>query len=193
MEENDIIITEDTSFEDISKILAVVENSEKNYDIDKIKKAYLYAKKLHEGQTRVSGEPYITHPVAVAEIVTGLGLDTDSICAAFLHDVIEDCSDRTNIDEIKRLFGEEVAMLVEGLTKMKPINVEDKEEANMENIRKMLLAMSKDIRVIFIKLCDRLHNMRTLGVKKDEKRRVSRRTEGGSGGEGRGGGGGGGR
>lgn len=173
MEENDIIITEDTSFEDISKILAVVENSEKNYDIDKIKKAYLYAKKLHEGQTRVSGEPYITHPVAVAEIVTGLGLDTDSICAAFLHDVIEDCSDRTNIDEIKKLFGEEVAMLVEGLTKMKPINVEDKEEANMENIRKMLLAMSKDIRVIFIKLCDRLHNMRTLGVKKDEKRRLT--------------------
>ncbi|MBE6540991.1 MAG: bifunctional (p)ppGpp synthetase/guanosine-3',5'-bis(diphosphate) 3'-pyrophosphohydrolase [Ruminococcaceae bacterium] len=153
--------------------MAVIENSEKHYDAEKIERAYLYAKALHEGQFRVSGEPYISHPIAVAEIVTSLGLDTDSICAAFLHDTVEDCPDKTNLDIIKNKFGEEVSLLVDGLTKMKAINVEDKEEANMENIRKMLLAMSKDIRVIFIKLCDRLHNMRTLGVKAEHKRRAT--------------------
>ncbi|MBQ4354957.1 MAG: bifunctional (p)ppGpp synthetase/guanosine-3',5'-bis(diphosphate) 3'-pyrophosphohydrolase [Clostridia bacterium] len=155
----------------IEKILSVIQSSEKNYDIEKIERAYLYAKALHEGQYRVSGEPYISHPIAVAEIVTSLGLDTDSVCAAFLHDTVEDCPDKTNLDIIRSRFGEEVAMLVDGLTKMKNINVEDKEEQSVENIRKMLLAMSKDIRVIFIKLCDRLHNMRTLSVKKDTKRR----------------------
>lgn len=163
--------TED--FSGIENILSVIEKSEKNYDIEKIERAYLYAKSLHEGQFRVSGEPYISHPIAVAEIVTSLGLDTDSICAGFLHDTVEDCPDKTNIDIIRQLFGDEVAMLVDGLTKMKNINVEDKEEQSVENIRKMLLAMSKDIRVIFIKLCDRLHNMRTLGVKKEEKRRAT--------------------
>ena len=160
-------------FAGIEKILSVLENSDRNYDIEKIERAYLYAKALHEGQFRVSGDPYISHPVAVAEIVTALGLDTDSICAAFLHDTIEDCPDKTNLDMIRARFGDDVAMLVDGLTKMKVINVEDKEEANMENIRKMLLAMSKDIRVIFIKLCDRLHNMRTLGVKVESKRRTT--------------------
>lgn len=157
----------------IDKLLSVIRSSEKHYDIEKIERAYLYAKALHEGQYRVSGEPYISHPVAVAEIVTSLGLDTDSICAAFLHDTVEDCPDKTNIEMIRQRFGDDVAMLVDGLTKMKVINVEDKEEANMENIRKMLLAMSKDIRVIFIKLCDRLHNMRTLGVKNESKRRTT--------------------
>lgn len=160
-----------TEFSGIDKILSVVQNSEKNYDVEKIERAYLYAKSLHEGQYRVSGEPYISHPIAVAEIVTSLGLDTDSICAAFLHDTVEDCPDKTNLDIIRQRFGDEVAMLVDGLTKIKNINVEDKEEQSVENIRKMLLAMSKDIRVIFIKLCDRLHNMRTLGVKQDAKRR----------------------
>ncbi len=160
-------------FEGIQKILDVIEKSDKHYDIEKIERAYLYARSLHEGQFRVSGEPYISHPIAVAEIVTSLGLDTDSICAAFLHDTVEDCPDKTNLDIIRARFGDDVAMLVDGLTKLKVINVEDKEEQNMENIRKMLLAMSKDIRVIFIKLCDRLHNMRTLGVKKDHKRRIT--------------------
>jgi len=160
-----------SEFSGIDKIIASVNSSEKNYDTEKIERAYLYAKALHEGQYRVSGEPYISHPIAVAEIVTSLGLDTDSICAAFLHDTVEDCPDKTNLDIIRQRFGEEVAMLVDGLTKIKNINVEDKEEQSVENIRKMLLAMSKDIRVIFIKLCDRLHNMRTLSVKKDAKRR----------------------
>jgi len=160
-----------SEFSGIDKIIASVNSSEKNYDTEKIERAYLYAKALHEGQYRVSGEPYISHPIAVAEIVTSLGLDTDSICAAFLHDTVEDCPDKTNLDIIRQRFGEEVAMLVDGLTKIKNINVEDKEEQSVENIRKMLLAMSKDIRVIFIKLCDRLHSMRTLSVKKDAKRR----------------------
>ena len=157
----------------IDKLLQVLENSEKHYDLEKIQRAFIYAATLHAGQYRVSGDPYISHPIAVAEIVAALGLDTDSICAAFLHDTVEDCSDKTNLEIIAAKFGENVAMLVDGLTKMNDINVEDKEEAHMENIRKMLFAMSKDIRVIFIKLCDRLHNMRTLGVKKEAKRRTT--------------------
>ncbi len=157
----------------IKKLLSVLNNSGKNYDIEKIKESYEYAKIMHEGQFRKSGEPYISHPIAVAEIVAALGLDTDSICAAFLHDTVEDCPDKTNLGELKRLFGENVAMLVDGLTKIEDINVVDKEEAHMENIRKMLLAMSKDIRVIFIKLCDRLHNMRTLIAKPEHKRRTT--------------------
>ncbi len=157
----------------IDKLLSILKKSGKKYDTEKIERSFEYARELHEGQFRNSGEPYIVHPIAVAEIVAGLGLDTDSICAAFLHDTIEDCSDKTDYDDIKRRFGESVAMLVDGLTKMNDINIVDKEEAHMENIRKMLLAMSKDIRVIFIKLCDRLHNMRTLDAKPEGKRRIT--------------------
>ena len=157
----------------IDKLLSVLVNSGKNYDIEKIKRSFEYAKLMHDGQFRKSGEAYIFHPIAVAEIVAALGLDTDSICAAFLHDTVEDCSDKTSLPEITGLFGENVSMLVDGLTKIEDINVVDKEEAHMENIRKMLLAMSKDIRVIFIKLCDRLHNMRTLSAKPEHKRRTT--------------------
>ena len=157
----------------IDKLIGVLETSGKHYDLEKINRAFLYAASLHEGQFRVSGDPYISHPIAVAEIVAALGLDTDSICAALLHDTVEDCSDKTDLPTISAKFGPEVAMLVDGLTKINDINVEDKEEAHMENIRKMLLAMSKDIRVIFIKLCDRLHNMRTLGAKPETKRRTT--------------------
>lgn len=166
-------ITENGQYRSIEKLLQTIESSEKNYDVEKIKRAYLYANSLHEGQYRVSGDPYISHPIAVAEIALALGLDTDSICAAFLHDTVEDCSDKTNLEIIQNRFGNDVAMLVDGLTKLNVINVEDKELAQMENIRKMLLAMSKDIRVIFIKLCDRLHNMHTLGAKAEHKRRIT--------------------
>ncbi len=155
----------------IDKLLEMLAATGKSYDTEKICRAADYAAKLHEGQFRVSGEPYISHPIAVAEIVASLELDTNSICAALLHDTVEDCSDKTNLKEIGELFGSEVAMLVDGLTKLVNLRVEDKEEAHIENLRKMLLAMSKDIRVIFIKLCDRLHNMRTLAVKPDPKRR----------------------
>ena len=155
----------------IERLLNILKATGKKYNLEKITAAYEYAASLHEGQFRVSGDPYISHPVAVAEIVAGLELDTDSICAALLHDTVEDCSEKTNLETIKKLFGESVAGLVDGLTKIVQLKVEDKEEANIENLRKMLLAMSKDIRVIFIKLCDRLHNMRTLAVKPDMKRR----------------------
>ncbi len=156
---------------DIKRLLNILSATGKKYDVDMIKRAYEYARALHEGQFRVSGEPYISHPIAVAEIVAGLELDTDSICAALLHDTVEDCSEKTNLKDIEAKFGGVVAMLVDGLTKLVQIDIENKEEAHIENIRKMLLAMSKDVRVIFIKLCDRLHNMRTLAVKPDPKRR----------------------
>ncbi len=161
-----------SSNETILGLIDALDQSGKRYDLEKINNAYDYAAVLHEGQFRQSGEPYISHPLAVAYIVAGLGLDTDSICAALLHDTVEDCSDKTNVDIIKKKFGSEVAMLVDGLTKLVQFPFEDKEEEHIENLRKMFLAMSRDIRVIFIKLCDRLHNMRTLDAKKDEKRRL---------------------
>ena len=162
-----------TTQPDITKLITMLKATGKKYDIEKIERAYEYARVLHEGQFRASGEAYISHPIAVAEIVAGLELDTDSICAALLHDTVEDCSEKTDLKEIEKLFGQDVAMLVDGLTKIVTLKVEDKEEAHIETLRKMLLAMSKDVRVIFIKLCDRLHNMRTLDAKPDNKRRIT--------------------
>ncbi len=159
-------------YKEIEGLLAILEGTKKQYDLKKIREAFLYSKALHEGQFRQSGDPYIVHPVAVASIIAELELDTDSICAALLHDTLEDCVGKTDYDELRRRFGDDVAMIVEGVTKIVTVRFEDKEEAHIENIRKMLLAMSKDIRVIFVKLCDRLHNMRTLDAKSDEKRRT---------------------
>ena len=159
------------SYSNIEKLLKILESNKRYYDFEKIKRAYAFAEKLHEGQFRVSGEPYILHPVAVAQNVAQLGMDTDSICAALLHDTVEDCGTLVDLQIIAQQFGGDVAMLVDGLTKLMHIPFEDKEEEHMENLRKMFLAMSKDVRVIFIKLCDRLHNMRTLSVKNDQKRR----------------------
>ena len=160
-------------YETIDGLMKILADSEKNYDLEKIGSAYDFARELHEGQFRVSGEPYISHPIAVAEIVAGLGLDTDSIVAALLHDTVEDCCDKVSIDVIRKKFGAPVAMLVDGLTKLTQIPFADKEEQEIENLRKMFLAMSKDVRVIFIKLCDRLHNMRTLYAKPENKRRIT--------------------
>ena len=157
----------------IDRLFEILRATGKKYDLDKIQAAYEYAAGLHEGQFRKSGDAYITHPIAVAEIVAGLELDTDSICAALLHDTVEDCGEKTNCQEIAKRFGTDVAMLVEGLTKIVALQIDDKEEAHIETLRKMLLAMSKDVRVIFIKLCDRLHNMRTLDAKPDYKRRIT--------------------
>ena len=156
-----------------NRLLDLLRVTGKKYDLDKIKRAYEYANELHQGQFRQSGEPYISHPLAVAEIVAGLELDTDSICAALLHDTVEDCADKVDLGAIQKEFGPDVALLVDGLTKIVSLQIEDKEEQHIENIRKMLLAMSKDVRVIFIKLCDRLHNMRTLEAKADHKRRLT--------------------
>ncbi len=155
----------------IDNLMNMIEASGKQYDTEAIKKAYLYANELHCGQFRQSGEPYITHPIAVAEIVASLGLDTESICAALLHDTVEDCGEKIDLEKLRKEFGDGVALLVDGLTKLVQIPFDDKEEEQMENLRKMFLAMSKDIRVIFIKLCDRLHNMRTLNAKADHKQR----------------------
>lgn len=159
-------------FSGIDRLLFILENTGKKYNIEKITKAYEYAKQLHEGQYRKSGEEYICHPVAVAEIVAGLELDTDSICAALLHDTLEDCADKIDIEKIKKEFGTQVAELVDGLTKLVQIRIENKEDAHMESLRKMFLAMAKDVRVIFIKLADRLHNMRTLDAQPENKRRT---------------------
>ena len=156
----------------LKPLMDVISVNEKNYDLEKIYRAYEYSKALHDGQFRQSGEPYICHPIAVAAIVAELGLDTDSICAALLHDTVEDCADKTNLEMLSKMFGPSVSALVDGLTKIISVQIADKEEAHIENIRKMLLAMNKDIRVIFIKLCDRLHNMRTLDAKKEDRQRA---------------------
>jgi len=160
-------------YSQIENLISILQKTGKNYNIEKIKKAYLFAAQLHEGQLRNSGEPYISHPIAVAEILAGLELDSDSICAALLHDTVEDCGGSACLVSIKKEFGNEVAILVDGLTKLKNIPFTDKEDEHMENLRKMFLAMSRDIRVIFIKLSDRLHNMRTLDAKPEPKRRIT--------------------
>ena len=141
-------------------------------NIRKIRAAYECAAAAHEGQKRKNGEPYIIHPVSVAEIVVEMGLDTDSICAAFLHDTVEDCSDKTSVNNIRREFGDDVAEIVDGVTKLVNLPFETKEDESIENLRKMFLAMSKDLRVIFIKLADRLHNMRTLEFRSEGKQRT---------------------
>lgn len=162
MAEKEIIYTIDVL---IQKIL----DDDKQYDLSKIISAYEYAEKAHQGQFRSSGSPYITHPLAVSFILLELGMDTDTICAAMLHDVVEDTD--TTLEEIKKRFGQDVSMLVDGVTKLGKIPLFTKEEQQAENVRKILLAMSQDIRVIIIKLCDRLHNMRTLGHRPPEKQR----------------------
>ena len=143
--------------------------------LDLIRRAYEIAQKAHQGQTRVSGEAYIIHPLHVAEILTELHLDDVTISAALLHDVVEDTT--YTLDQMKELFGEEVAMLIDGVTKLGRLQYKSKEEAQLESYRKMFLAMAKDIRVIMIKLADRLHNMRTLKyMREDKQKRIARET-----------------
>ena len=138
-------------------------------DAKRLFSAFTYADNAHAGQLRKDGSPYITHPLAVAEIVAELELDTDSIIAALLHDCIEDTG--ATHEEIAKLFGPTVADLVEGVTKLTRVQYTSKEEEQMENLRKMLMAMAKDIRVILIKICDRLHNMRTMNYQSPRKQR----------------------
>lgn len=147
----------------IDKLLEKIDKNCNNVDVEMVKKAYDFAEKAHKDQKRESGEPYIIHPIAVAEILAELGMDTNTIVAGLLHDVIEDTE--FSYDETVSLFNAEIANLVEGvtkLTKLGEMEYKTKEEQQADNVRKMLLAMAKDIRVIIIKLADRLHNMRTL-------------------------------
>ena len=152
-----------------SKLITLVRENMTENDVSLVEKAYFVAKKAHEGQFRFSGEPYIIHPISVAIILYNLGMDGESMAAALLHDVVED-TDMTK-ENIQEDFGEDVANLVEGVTKLGKVPIFTKEEQQAENVRKMLMAMSQDIRVIIIKLADRIHNMRTLSFMRPDKRR----------------------
>ncbi|HTN84893.1 MAG TPA: HD domain-containing protein, partial [Sorangium sp.] len=144
-------------------------------DVDLIARAYAYSSDAHRGQTRKSGDPYFSHPASVAAIITELKLDTASVCAGLLHDVVEDTLATTT--DIENSFGQEVAFLVDGVTKLSKINFASKEDRQAENFRKMLVAMARDIRVLLVKLCDRLDNMRTLEfMKPDSQDRIARET-----------------
>ena len=151
------------------KLCEAIRASGRSYNMEMIEKAYDLANTAHKGVCRRSGEPYICHPLAVARLVLDLGMDTESIAAALLHDVVEDTP--TTLADLTDAFGEEVALLVDGVTKLTKIQFSNIEELQAENLRKMLLAMSRDVRVMIIKLCDRLHNMRTGDAWPEQKRR----------------------
>jgi guanosine-3',5'-bis(diphosphate) 3'-pyrophosphohydrolase len=152
---------------DVEDLIALVRNYNPRCNADLIRKAYAYGMKMHEGQMRKSGEPYFTHPVAVAAILTEQRLDDATIITALLHDTIEDT--RSTYAEIAELFGGEVAELVDGVTKLTNLQLSSTESQQAENFRKLFMAMSRDLRVILVKLADRLHNMRTIRSMKVEK------------------------
>jgi GTP diphosphokinase / guanosine-3',5'-bis(diphosphate) 3'-diphosphatase len=154
----------------LNDILDKVASYNPTADLNLIRKAYVYCAKVHQGQTRLSGEPYIIHPMEVAGLLAELRLDVPSVITGFLHDTIEDTL--ASAAELTEMFGEEVATLVDGVTKISKIYFKTKEESQAENFRKMLLAMSIDIRVILVKLADRLHNMRTLEFQPELKQRA---------------------
>jgi len=139
-------------------------------DLELIQKAYIFAAQAHAGQTRLSGEPYLSHPLSVANVLADMTLDEATVAAGLLHDTVEDT--KATIDEIEELFGEEVADIVDGVTKISKMQFESKAVAQAENIRKMILAMAEDIRVLMVKLADRLHNMRTLDYQSSVKQRL---------------------
>lgn len=161
--------------EAFEKLIEKILSYNPNADIDKVKRAYELACDAHKEQKRISGTPYITHPLAVATFVADMQMDVDSICAALLHDVVEDTI--YSKEDIKERFGDQVALLVDGVTKLDKISFSSKEERDMENLRKMFLAMASDIRVIIIKFADRIHNLRTLiSMSEDKQREKARET-----------------
>jgi GTP pyrophosphokinase len=153
-------------FDDLLKVITL---NDGRYDVALIREAYALADDAHKNQTRDSGEPYVTHPVAVAMTLAGLGMDSDTLIAGLLHDVVEDTD--VSLETIRRRFGNDVAQLVDGVTKLRRLTFASKEEEKAENVRKMLMAIARDIRVIIIKLADRLHNMRTIGARPAQKQR----------------------
>ena len=159
----------------LTDILEQVKGYHPQADVDLINKAFVYASRQHDGQMRKSGDPYFTHPLSVAGIIANMQLDAASVSAALLHDVVEDC-DVTN-QEITEVFGEEVAFLVDGVTKLGKVNFASKEDRQAESFRKMIVAMARDIRVLLVKLADRLDNMRTLEhMTSSAQERISRET-----------------
>jgi len=159
----------------INDILEKVSGYIPDSDTRIIEKAYVFSARVHQGQTRLSGEPYLNHPLEVADLIAQMQLDVISVTAALLHDTIEDSL--TSVEDIRAEFGDEVALVVDGLTKISKINFRSEEEQQAENFRKMILAMSKDLRILLIKLTDRLHNMRTLEFhKRSSQQRIARET-----------------
>src|SRR5580700_10407256 len=144
----------------ISELIGTVQSYDPSLDREWLRRVYEVADRAHDGQRRASGESYIEHPLAVAGVLAELEMDRETIAAALLHDVVEDTS--VTSEEVAAQFGDEIAQLVDGVTKLTRIPYQSKEDAQVENLRKMFMAMAKDIRVIIIKLADRLHNMRTL-------------------------------
>ena len=155
--------------ENLNELLALMKNQGVNYDYDLVEKAYWFAVEAHKGQNRTSGEEYYTHPFSVAKILVTLGMDSESIAAALLHDVVEDTE--VTREDVEKQFGESIAALVDGVTKLGKLPVSTTEQQQAENLRKMLIAMARDIRVIIIKLADRLHNMRTIDAMPEQKQR----------------------
>ncbi|MCD4716815.1 MAG: HD domain-containing protein, partial [Desulfobacterales bacterium] len=139
-------------------------------NIELVEKAYVYSAKVHQGQIRLSGEPYLSHPLEAAYILAKMKMDVVCIVAGLLHDTLEDTD--AQLDEIARLFGEETANIVDGVTKISKMKFSSREQRQAENVRKMILAMSTDIRVILVKLADRMHNMRTLGFQPQAKQQL---------------------
>lgn len=159
----------------IEDVIAKVEHNRPDADVELIRRAYLFSALHHKGQKRASGEPYLVHPLAVADLLAEMGLDEVSVSTGLLHDVVEDTL--VDLDTIRSYFGDEIALLVDGLTKIAQISNLSKERQQAENVRKMVLAMITDVRVVLIKLADRLHNMRTMQFLKPEKRaRISQET-----------------
>jgi GTP pyrophosphokinase len=157
------------------EIMDMVKSYYPDADLDLIRAAYVYSARVHQGQTRMSGEPYLVHPVAVAAILAQMRLDEASVATGLLHDTVEDTL--TSLEDVENYFGTEIATLVDGVTKISKIAFQSKEERQAENFRKMILAMSRDIRVLLIKLSDRLHNMRTLShMPRESQVRISRET-----------------
>lgn len=164
--------TKELTHEDVKNMVAKYMNEE---HVALVERAYHFAAVAHQGQVRKSGEPYIIHPIQVAGILAELKMDPETVCAGYMHDLVEDTG--ATLDDIKELFGPTIAMIVDGDTKISKIHYKSNKEQMAETHRKLLLAMSKDIRVMIVKLADRLHNMRTLKhLRPDKQRRISNET-----------------
>jgi GTP diphosphokinase / guanosine-3',5'-bis(diphosphate) 3'-diphosphatase len=159
----------------LDDIVERIQSYHPDADVDLLQRAYIFSARAHQGQTRLSGEAYLNHPIEVAAIIAGLKLDAATVAAGLLHDTIEDTT--ATLEEIKAMFGDEVAMLVDGMTKLSQMELQSREQREADNFRKMVVAMAKDIRVILIKLADRLHNMRTLkSLPPEKQKRIAQET-----------------